>query len=85
MAACGWLLLEVNMKKIVFETEIAGYPIRLIDSRGEKLGDGPFEVHYGQQTKRGLTYVKAAHKLGECLLHALSCAGRLDFDLDEID
>ena len=42
--------------------------------------DGPidFEVRYGKQVRRGLSYVEAAHELGECILHALSCGGTVD-------
>jgi uncharacterized protein YhfF len=35
-------------------------------------------VQYGKQHKYDLSEVGAAHEYGECILHALSCAGVLD-------
>lgn len=42
--------------------------------------DGPtnFRVQYGEHTRRGLGVMQAAHELGECILHALTCEGRID-------
>lgn len=37
-----------------------------------------FTVLYGQQVKTNLTYAAAAREYGECIMHALACAGRLD-------
>jgi len=43
-----------------------------------QYGPDNFTVCYGLQSKGGLTYVEATKQLGECILHALACAGRLD-------
>jgi len=32
----------------------------------------------GKQVKMGLTRTEAAHELGECIFHALECAGKLE-------
>jgi len=32
-----------------------------------------FAVVYGLQVKERLTYVQAAHELGECIMHAIAC------------
>lgn len=37
-----------------------------------------FAVQYGKQHKYNLTETEAAHEYGECIMHALTCAGRLD-------
>lgn len=60
---------------IAFETTIAGFRIVLIKDR-QKL----YRVVYGQQTKPFLDYTEAAHELGECIMHALQCEGRLHGD-----
>lgn len=36
-------------------------------------------VMYGQDTRSGLDWDKAATRLGYCLMHALECNGKLDF------
>lgn len=50
------------------------FPIKLEQHETMKL----FCVTYGQQVSDGLTYEQAAAELGESILHALACAGRLD-------
>ena len=37
-----------------------------------------FSVTYGVQCDRDLSYAAAALKLGEAIMHALACEGRLD-------
>jgi hypothetical protein len=37
-----------------------------------------FAVLYGHQIKTNLTYAAAAREYGECIMHALACAGQLD-------
>lgn len=61
------------MKNVIYEVEIAGCKIQIIEN-----GHNHFDVVYGQQVKRRLTYMSAAHEFGECLMHALCCAGKLD-------
>ena len=40
--------------------------------------DGRFMVKYGHEIKAHLSYEKAAEELGCCLMHQLTCAGRVD-------
>lgn len=37
-----------------------------------------FEVRYGLQVTTDLNYTEAAIEFGECVMHALQCAGMLD-------
>ena len=62
-------------KVVCFEnTEITPqWPIRLIQN-----GKDNFTVSYGLQVDAGLSYASAAAKLGQALMHALACEGRLD-------
>lgn len=57
----------------VFQTTDYDFPITLEQSQATNL----FKVTYGQQVTYGLTYEQAAKELGECLLHALTCAGEV--------
>lgn len=41
-------------------------------------GNNSFTVVYGKQVKTGLSYVQAAHQFGQCVFHALACAGKLE-------
>jgi hypothetical protein len=36
-----------------------------------------FAVTYGLQLAKDLSYAEASYELGECLLHAMSCAGKI--------
>jgi hypothetical protein len=36
-----------------------------------------FTVRYGLQIATGLSYIRAAHELGECLMHQLGVRGSL--------
>ena len=56
----------------VFKTEIAGYEITL-----QKGSDNTFIVGYGYQQYKTNSYQQAAKELGECIMHALSCEGKL--------
>lgn len=59
---------------IVHKTEIDGqYPVILHNN----LRNG-FVVEYGAEKKEYLTYEEAAKEYGECIFHALCCAGLLD-------
>lgn len=44
----------------------------------EQTAPDRFTVTYFRQVKRGLNYAQAAHEFGECVFHALACAGKLD-------
>lgn len=59
--------------KVCFETELAGFPIRL-----EQNSRGRFRVTYGLQVKEDLIYRDAGHELGFALMHAAACEGKLD-------
>lgn len=37
-----------------------------------------FTVVYGQQMAKDLPYTEAALELGSCIMHSLSCEGKLD-------
>lgn len=56
---------------IIFETKI-GYEIKLL-----QITKDSFCVTYGKQISVGLTYSQAAQELGECIMHALACEGKL--------
>lgn len=43
-----------------------------------QVKNGDFTVTYGEQVKSRLNYAEAAHEFGECVFHALACAGKLD-------
>ncbi len=46
------------------------YPITV--ERGERT----YRVKYGAHVASRLSYVEAAHELGECIFHALACEGK---------
>jgi hypothetical protein len=60
---------------VVFETEIAGFPVKLHHDRAVRA---PYAVTYGQQYNCSLDYPQAALELGRCIMHALQCEGKLD-------
>lgn len=43
-----------------------------------QTGKDKFQVNYGLQEKKSLTYGQACEQLGRCLFHALSCKGVID-------
>lgn len=56
---------------LITSHEVPGqYPVSI-----RKSGKRSFAVHYGLQTKDKLTWLEAAHEFGECVFHALECAG----------
>lgn len=61
------------MSRTVYGMRLSGFDIQLL-----QLGRNRFEVHYGLQVDRDLDYAQAAAKLGEAIMHALACEGRLD-------
>lgn len=63
--------------KTLFETKIAGFDIKLTRSEARPRGSN-YAVSYGKQFNCHLTYEEAAKELGECILHALACEGKLD-------
>ncbi len=58
-----------------FETEIAGYKITLSQDKR-----GYFHVRYGLQEDGLLRYSEACKKLGQAIMHALACEGKLNND-----
>jgi hypothetical protein len=48
-------------------------PIKL-----EQMGRDRFAVTYGKQVDSDLTYAQACTKLGQALMHWLSCADKVD-------
>ncbi len=57
----------------VFKIEIAGYDIVLLQNEPDN-----FMVQYGAEVKSNLDYSQAAKSIGFCMMHALSCDGKLD-------
>lgn len=51
----------------------AGFPVAL-----EQHGPDNFAVRYGAQYDTGLDYARAAAKLGQALMHAAACDGKID-------
>jgi hypothetical protein len=49
------------------------WPIRLIQK-----GIDRFSVIYGKSVKNNLSYSQAALEYGSCIMHALTCLGKLD-------
>lgn len=49
---------------------------QLIELRQQ--GRDRFSVRYGLQLRGGLDYASAARELGECIMHAGSCDGKID-------
>lgn len=49
------------------------YPVSLY-----KLNAETFAVEYGCQTSVGLSYSDAAKEYGQCVMHSLACASKLD-------
>ena len=59
--------------KLCYETRIGGYPIKLYQH-----GRDSFKVRYGMQIDDRLDYGNAAAKIGQAIMHALSCEGKVD-------
>lgn len=66
------------MSNICFKLIEGGYPIVL-----SQQGVDSFTVQYGKQFDRNLSYGEAAKKFGECLMHSLSCEGKIDNRTEE--
>lgn len=70
----------VNCGDIVKEYMTDGFPIRLYQHATRKHGS--FSVQYGKQLWRGINYEDAAARLGEALMHDLSCQSLVDNERD---
>ena len=53
--------------------EIAGYDIVLLQKEPDN-----FTVQYSEEIESNLDYSQAAKSMGFCIMHALSCEGKLD-------
>ena len=59
--------------KEVFKIEIAGYDIVLLQNEPDN-----FTVQYGAEVKLNLDYSQAAKSIVFCVMHALSCDGKIN-------
>jgi len=58
--------------------ESLAFPVSIkVSHKATKTREPLFTVTYGQQVKPDLSYNSAAKELGACLMHALTCDGRL--------
>ena len=57
----------------VFKIEIAGYDIVLQQNEPDN-----FTVHYGAVIESNVDYSQAAKSIGFCIMHALSCDGKIN-------
>lgn len=64
------------MWELCWETQLAGFTIRLEQKRNRR--SVAFRVTYGKQVKDYLDYADAAKELGACMMHALACEGKVD-------
>ena len=60
-----------------FEIEIAGYKITLMQNSKDE-----FVVQYGYHQYITKNYAEAAKELGQCILHALACEGKITSETD---
>lgn len=58
---------------IIFETEIAGFPIMLLQNP-----DRTFCTRYGKEFHTSLDYSEAAKQLGLSIMHGLACEGKIE-------
>lgn len=59
--------------KTVYSCTIAGYEITLLQKN-----ERTFSVVYGYDQTHNLDYVQASQILGACMMHALTCEGKID-------
>ena len=57
----------------IFKIEIAGYDIILLQNNHDN-----FTVQYGAEVESNLDYSQAAKSVGFCIMHALSCDGKIN-------
>jgi hypothetical protein len=60
------------VNKIIWETNDTEFPIQLSQQAKNR-----FTVVYGLQIDERLTYASAASILGQAIMHASACAGKL--------
>ena len=61
------------VEREIIITNIAGFDIKLIKKAKHK-----YDVVYGKEKHLNLTYEYAAKQLGYCIMHALTCADKLE-------
>lgn len=61
------------MARTVYGIRLARFDIELLQH-----GRDRFSVRYGKQHDGFLNYADAAAKLGEAIMHALACEGKID-------
>ena len=61
------------MMQEIFKIEIAGYNIILLQNNHAN-----FTVQYGAKIESNLDYSKSAKSIGFCIMHALSCDGKIN-------
>ena len=59
--------------KEILKIEIAGYAIVLLQNEPDN-----FTVQYGAEAESNLDYSQAAKSIGFCVMHALSCDGKIN-------
>lgn len=60
-----------------WRTTIAGFDIVLLQHPNRTNGPSYFDVQYGQSQQGPFLYAQAASCLGECIMHALACDGKV--------
>jgi hypothetical protein len=66
--------LHRQFPREIWSITLAGIDITLRSTKSARL----FCVQYGKQADYDLPYGRACAKLGEAIMHALQCEGRLD-------
>ena len=61
------------MMQEVFKIEITGYNIVLSQTEPDN-----FSVQYGAEIESNLDYSQAAKSIGLCIMHSLSCDGKIN-------
>lgn len=59
--------------KTCLELDALAFPVKLMQQ-----GRDRFTILYGLMSKTDLDYEEAGRELGLCIMHALSCEGKLD-------
>ena len=61
------------MMQEAFKIQIAGHDIVLLQNEPDN-----FTVQYGAEVESNLDYSQAAKSIGFCVMHALSCDGKIN-------
>lgn len=63
----------MKRRKVCYQNNGLAFPVTLYQN-----GVDNFTVEYGKQVRSGMNYAEAASELGKCIMHALSCDGKVD-------